>query len=138
MRRLSIAAFAVAAGCGAVAPNPGDEPPGPALVIDVRNSSDEQVDVAFDYVTEIWSGNGATMVEPCMRRSIEAGKIGRGTFAVQIEGKTVLDAAVPAHAPEEASVFVSVLVGPEGSVTVLPPGIVEVPELDVMRVPGCG
>jgi hypothetical protein len=117
--------------------DPAAEPPGPALVIDVRNASDRQLDIGFDFTTEVWNGSGATLVEPCQRNPITVGKVGGGTYAVHVEGKTVVDAAVPASAPEDATLVVGLLIGPDGTVDVLPSRLVEVPELDITPIP-CG
>jgi hypothetical protein len=137
MRRPATAALALLlVGC-VPGTDPAAEPPGPALVIDVRNSSDQQLDIAFDFTAEVWNGSGATLVEPCQRHPITVGKIGGGRYAVHVEGKTVVDAAVPASAPHDATLVVGVLIGPDGMVEVLPSRVVEVPELDTTPIP-CG
>lgn len=126
----------VLAGC-APGPNPAFEPQGPVLVVDVRNASERGVEIAYEFTGGVMSGTGASLVEPCQRSPLSAGKLSGGTYSIQVDGKTVLEATMPAGAPDAASLVVSVLIGPDGEVEVLPPSLVETPELDVMPMPGC-
>jgi hypothetical protein len=139
MRRLAIAALSLLLAACVVAPQPNQAPSGPSLVIDVRNASERELDVGYEFTGGVMSGSGATLVAPCTRQPFPAGEVGGGgTYAIQVEGKTVVESTVPASTPEGASIVVSLLIGSDGVVEVLPPSLVEVPELDTSTVPGCG
>jgi hypothetical protein len=139
MRRLATATGSVLL-CACVAPQPNAAPAGPTLVIDVRNASDRALEVEYDFTSGVTSGTGGTFVEPCQRHPWSVGDVGGGggTYRIEVDGDTVVDATIPASAPEGASIVVSVLVGQDGAVEVLPPSMVEVPELDTTTIPGCG
>jgi hypothetical protein len=113
-------------------------PAGPTLVIDVRNASDRALEVEYDFTSGATSGTGASLVEACQRHPWSVGEVGGGTYSIEVDGTAVVEGTIPASAPEGASIVVSVLVGQDGAVEVLPPSMVEVPELDTTTIPGCG
>jgi hypothetical protein len=138
MRRLAAAAVSLLLVACMPGMDPISEPAGPTLVIHVRNASDRELHVGYEFTAGAISGAGETLVAPCSRQPISAGKIGGGTYTIQVGGKTVVEATMPAGVPDDASVVVSVVVGPDGEVEALPAGLVEVPDVDIAPIPGCG
>ena len=119
------------------APASNGAPMGPSLVIDVRNSSNRELEVGYEFEAGQTSGNGAGLIGPCSRHPMEGGQIG-GDYAILVDGKSVLEASVPRSAPADAFMVVRVSVGPDGEVEVVPPGgFVQVPSLEIVRIP-CG
>jgi len=135
MRRLALAAASALLAACTAPPNQG--PSGPTLVIDVRNASERELEVGYEFTSGATSGSGEGLVAACQRYPISTGPVG-GTYAIRVDGKTVVEASVPASAPDGASVVVSVLVGPDGEVESQPPALVRTPNLDTSTVPGCG
>ena len=139
MRPLAAAAASVLLCACVAAPQPNAGPAGPTLVIDVRNASDRELEVGYDFTAGVTSGTGASLVGPCQRHPLSVGEVGGGgSYTIEVEGKTVVEGTVPASSPEGASIVVSVLVGQDGAVEVLPSTLVQAPELDILSIPGCG
>jgi hypothetical protein len=123
--------------CACVAPPATNGAPvGPSLVIDVRNSSNRQLEVGYEFEASQTSGTGAGLIEPCSRQPMQAGQIG-GDYEILVDGKSVLQATVPLSAPADAFIVINVSIGPDGEVEVSPGGFVQAPRLDTVPLP-CG
>lgn len=137
MRRLSALALVLLLPACRVGPAPDVGPLGPALVLDVRNASDRELIIGYDFEAGASSGGGEGLVGPCERQAIMFGEIG-GSYTVTVDGSSVVESTVPAGAPVDATMVVTVLVGPDGEVEVPPPAFVRAPNLDPATIPGCG
>ena len=135
MRHAAAAAIVLLCAC-VPAPATNGAPMGPRLVIDVRNSSNRQLEVGYEFEAGQTSGSGAGLIERCSRQPMQAGQIG-GDYEVLLDGKSVLEATVPLSAPADAFMVINVSVGPDGEVEVSPGGFVEAPRLDTVPIP-CG
>lgn len=138
MRHTAAAAAAVLLTLVACVPAPAlnGAPKGPSLVIDVRNTSNRQLEVGYEFEAGQTSGGGAGLIGPCERQPMQGGQIG-GDYAILVDGKSVLEATVPLSAPADAFMVVNVSVGPDGEVEVSPGGFVQAPRLDTVPIP-CG
>ena len=105
----------------------------------MRNATDQPLEIGFEFTSGATGASGEALVEPCQRFPFPVGEVGGGgTYTIDVDGETVLEATAPASAPEGASMVVRVLVAHDGAVEVLPPAMVAVPELDTATIPGCG
>ena len=43
---------------------------------------------AYEFTGGVMSGTGASLVEPCQRSPLSAGKLSGGTYSIQVDGKT--------------------------------------------------
>ena len=135
MRHAAAAAIVLLCAC-VPAPATNGAPMGPSLVIDVRNSSNRQLEVGYEFEAGATAGTGAGLVEPCTRQPMQAGQIG-GDYEILVDGKSVHQASVPLSAPQDAFMVINVSVGPDGEVAVSPGGYAEAPRLDTVPIP-CG
>jgi hypothetical protein len=131
---VAIAALLLAACMPAPASN--GAPMGPSLVIDVRNSSNRQLEVEYEFEAGGTSGSGAGIIGPCQQQPMQVGQIG-GTYVIRVDGKSVLEATVPLSAPLDAWMVINVSVDPDGMVEVSPGGFAQAPHLDTVPIP-CG
>ena len=118
------------------APAPNSAPMGPRLVIDVRNSSNRDLEVGYEFEAGNTSGSGGGLIGACERQPMQGGQIG-GAYEILVEGKSVLEATVPLSAPANAFMVVNVAVDPDGKVEVSQGGFVQAPPLDTVPIP-CG
>jgi hypothetical protein len=118
------------------APASNGAPMGPSLVIDVRNSSNRQLEVEYEFEAGGTSGSGAGIIGPCQRQPMQAGQIG-GAYVILVDGKSVLEATVPLSAPRDAWMVINVNVDPDGMVEVSPGGFAQAPPVDAVAIP-CG
>ena len=137
MRRAATAAILLILSACVPAPASHGAPMGPSPAIDVRNSSNRQLEAGYQFEAGQTSGSGAGLIGPCERQPMQAGQIG-GDYVILVDGKSVLDATVPLSAPADVFMVVNVSVGPDGEVEVVPPGgFVRAPPLDTVPIP-CG
>ena len=136
MRRAATAAILLILSACVPAPASNGAPMGPSLVIDVRNSSNRQLEVGYQFEAGQTSGSGAGLIGPCERQPMQAGQIG-GDYVIRVDGKSVLEATVPLSAPPDAWMVIKVSVDPDGLVEVSPGGLVQAPRLDTVPIP-CG
>lgn len=137
MHRSAAAAILLIVSACVPAPASNGAPLGPQLVIHVRNASDRQLEVAYEFAAAAASGSGAGLIGPCERQPMQGGRIG-GDYVISVDGKPVLEATVPLSAPPDGWMVINLSVDPDGQVEVSPGGFVQVPPADTVALPGCG
>lgn len=129
-----------AAGCmPVVAPVGQPGPPGgPELVIDAVNGSNRERSLGYTFEHASMSGEGEGLAPPCERMSMLFGEIA-GTYAVRVDGETVLEGEVPPGLPADGFFVVRLRVDADGVVTTDEPGWTRIaPEVGAQRLQGCG
>ena len=109
---------------------------GPTLVLDVTNASSDDVSVGYRFDGEATSGAGEGLSGACERLVQPYGEV-LGTYSIEIDGTSALDAMVPPNAAG-AFLLIRVTIAADGSPTVAAPLLLrQMPDREMRPVAGC-
>lgn len=148
LRGMSLLTALCAAGCGfpdaEAAPNgvaaPDMDRPGPVLVAEVLNRSDQErvLSYEFEAADRSSTGSGEGLIPACTAM-VESWAEITGSYVLRLDDEVLVEDRLVPGQGDDAFLVVRVQVGEDGSLEVVPPALVAAgPELGSRPILACG